>query len=211
MSVNITDAEHIKLLNSEDIYGIMQKVLLREEKIEPQQEHFWILGLAEDNRLLFIELIGWGTLEATNVEPMEVFSLALQKQAAKIILCHNQVGGELAVSAKDRDLTDRLLQVGIIVKTNVLDHLIISEKGYLSFAHTGLLRELLESTKYVPPYELVDRIQREAALLADRRVEEVRIQMTLRLKRRGVELETIAEVTGLSLEEIENIKGPEEY
>lgn len=73
---------------------------------------------------------------------MEVFSFALQKRAVEIILCHNHPSGELKPSEGDKDASDRLIQVGIIVDTEVLDHLIISTKSYLSFKYTGLLDEL---------------------------------------------------------------------
>ena len=98
---------------------------------------------------------------------MEVFSLALQKRAVRIILCHNHPSGELEPSNGDKDITDRLIQVGIIVKTAVLDHLIISEKSFLSFAETGLMSELEQSTKYVPSYVLEQRIRKEAKKLAE--------------------------------------------
>eukprot|EP01090_Pellita_catalonica_P019836 TRINITY_DN6863_c0_g1_i1.p1 TRINITY_DN6863_c0_g1~~TRINITY_DN6863_c0_g1_i1.p1 ORF type:complete len:130 (-),score=5.73 TRINITY_DN6863_c0_g1_i1:2-391(-) len=114
MDIKLTEQEKIKILNSDDIYGIMQKILLRESKIDQNREHFWVIGLANNNRILFIELISLGTINATLVEPMEVFSLALQKRAVKIILCHNHPSGELTPSENDKNLTDRLIQVGII-------------------------------------------------------------------------------------------------
>lgn len=54
---------------------------------------------------------------------MEVFSFALQKRAVKIMLCHNHPSGELTPSEMDKDITYRLIQVGIIVNCRVIDHL----------------------------------------------------------------------------------------
>ena len=85
MDIKLTDAEKIKILNSDDIYGIMQKILLRENKIDQNREHFWVIGLENNNRLLFIELIGLGSVKKVIAEPMEVFSFALQKRAVKRI------------------------------------------------------------------------------------------------------------------------------
>lgn len=62
---------------------------------------------------------------------MEVFSFALQKRAVKIILCHNHPSGELNPSDADKDVTDRLIQVGIILNCHVADHLIITPKTFL--------------------------------------------------------------------------------
>ena len=183
--------EQIRILNSDDLYGIMQRVLLREQKIDQNREHFWVIGLANDNRLLFIELISLGTVNQTLAEPMEVFSLALQKRAVKIMLVHNHPSGELKASEADKDVTDRLIQVGKIVNTEVIDHLIITEKTYMSFADTGLMAKLGESLKYVPNYVQRDQLYRE--LMAE---------IAKSLYKKGMALERVVEHTGLSEGEI---------
>ncbi|MCY1634971.1 JAB domain-containing protein, partial [Marinifilum sp. D737] len=144
-----------------------------------------------------------GTINQTLVEPMEVFSLALQKRAVKIILCHNHPSGELTPSDSDKDITDRLIQVGIIVNTKVIDHLIISDKSFLSFNDIGLLAELKKSTRYVPSYVLEQRIRKEAADIAKRNE---KVEIAKQLKRNGVDEETIALSTGLSLEEVQKLR-----
>ena len=203
MNIKLTEAERIKILNSDDLYGIMQKILLREQKIDQNREHFWVIGLENNNRILFIELISLGTVNKTFAEPMEVFSLALQKRAVSIILCHNHPSGELRPSDEDKDITDRLIQVGIIVDLKVIDHLIISNKSYLSFKDIGLLEELEESTKYVPPYVLAKRMRKEAAEIAKRKNT---IEIAKQFKRNGVDNETISLSTGLTIEEVEKLR-----
>lgn len=221
MDINLTPAEKIKILNSDDLYHVMQKILLRENKIDQNREHFWVVGLESNNRILFIELISLGTVNKTIVEPMEVFSLALQKRAVQIILCHNHPSGSLKASADDKDVTDRLIQAGRIVNMPVLDHLIISERSYLSFEDVGLMKELKQSVKYVPSYELVKRIRREAELKSQQALLEVKALMKEKikeadvkakliiakeLKRDGMENERVAALTKLSLEEVKNLK-----
>ncbi|RLK02507.1 JAB domain-containing protein [Tenacibaculum discolor] len=203
MDIKLTEQEKIKILNSDDIYGIMQRILLRDNKIDQNREHFWVIGLANNNRILFIELISLGTVNATLVEPMEVFSFALQKRAVKIILCHNHPSGELKPSEADKDISDRLIQVGIIVDTEVVDHLIISEKSYLSFGDIGLLDELKKSTKYVPKYVLEQRLKKEAAEIAKRNE---KIEIAKAFKRSGLDNELIAKNTGLTIEEVEKLR-----
>ena len=203
MNIKLTEAERIKILNSDDLYGIMQKILLREQKIDQIREHFWVIGLENNNRILFIELISLGTVNKTFAEPMEVFSLALQKRAVSIILCHNHPSGELRPSDEDKDITDRLIQVGIIVDLKVIDHLIISNKSYLSFKDIGLLEELEKSTKYVPPYVLAKRMKKEAAEIAKRKNT---IEIAKQFKRNGVDNETISLSTGLTIEEVEKLR-----
>ncbi|KAF9659321.1 JAB domain-containing protein [Tenacibaculum mesophilum] len=203
MDIKLTEAEKIKILNSDDIYGIMQKVLLRESKIDQNREHFWIIGLENNNRILFIELISLGTVNATLVEPMEVFSLALQKRAVKIVLCHNHPSGELTPSDNDKNLTDRLIQVGIIVNTHVIDHLIISDKSYMSFKNIGLLEELEKSKRYVPKYVLEEQIKKEMSKIIEKNRN---IEIAKQLKRKGVDNETIVFATGLTIEEVEKLR-----
>ncbi|WP_271782001.1 JAB domain-containing protein [Aquimarina algiphila] len=203
MDIQLTNEEKIKILNSDDIYGIMQKILLREGKIDQNREHFWVIGLENNNRILFIELISLGTINKTLAEPMEVYSLALQKRAVKIILCHNHPSGELTPSDADKDITDRLIQVGLIVNTPVTDHLIITHKSYLSFKNNGLLEELEKSTKYVPKYEIEQRIKKEATEIAERKKT---IEIAKQLKRKGIDNETITFSTGLTIDEVENLK-----
>ncbi len=203
MDIDLTDEERIKILNSDDLYTIMQKILLRENKIDQNREHFWVIGLENNQRVLFIELISLGSVNQTLVEPMEVFSLALQKRAVKIILCHNHPNGELRPSPEDLDLTDRLIQVGLIVDTPVLDHLIISEKSFLSLEDNGYMKELRKSSKHVPTYMVIENAKREAAKIAKRHKA---IEIAKKLKRIGTDNAVIAEVTGISIVEIEALR-----
>ena len=203
MNIKLTEAERIKILNSDDLYGIMQKILLREQKIDQNREYFWVIGLENNNRILFIELISLGTVNKTFAEPMEVFSFALQKRAVSIILCHNHPSGELKPSDEDKDITDRLIQVGIIVDLEVIDHLIISDKSYLSFKDIGLLQELEKSTKYVPSYVLEQRIKKELIEVTKRKE---KIEIAKELKRRGTTDRDVAGITGLTLEEVEELR-----
>ncbi len=211
MDIQLTKAELIKILNSDDLYGIMQRILLRENKIDRNREHFWVVGLENNNRILFIELISMGSMKQTIVEPMEVFSFALQKRAAKIILVHNHPSGEMKPSDADADITDRLIQVGIIVNTHVIDHLIIAEKTFMSFADLGLLDELKKSTKYVPPYVRVQRMKKEAQELGEKLGEKLGkkvkvLEFAKAMKKANEPIEKIIEYTGLTEEEIKKIK-----
>ena len=220
MNVKLTKAQKIRILNSDDLYGIMQRILLRENKIDRNREHFWVIGLENNNRILFIELISKGTVNKTLVKPMEVFSLALQKRAVSIILCHNHPSGELTPSEADKDITDRLIQTGNIVNTAVTDHLIISEKSYLSFADTALLEVLEKSTRYVPNYVLVQQLKKEAkkarelGIKAEKAKEtgmkagkkKKAVEMAKAMKADGEPVEKIRKYTGLSVADIKKIK-----
>ncbi len=103
------------MLNSRDIFLIMQHILLRENKIGRSKEHFWVVCLSNSNRVLLIELISLGNAKKSIVDPTEIFSFALQKRAVKVIMVHNHPAGELQPSTDDEDITDRMYQVGLFL------------------------------------------------------------------------------------------------
>nr|VFJ51306.1 MAG: DNA repair protein RadC [Candidatus Kentron sp. DK]VFJ68164.1 MAG: DNA repair protein RadC [Candidatus Kentron sp. DK] len=161
MNIKLTAQEKIKVLNGEDIFAIMSKILLREAKIDREKERFRIVGLDADNRILFIELVSLGSVTSTSAKPMETFRVAVLKNAVSVILVHNHTSRDLTPSDADKDLTDRLIQVGRILNIPVFDHLIITTEDFLSFQYQGLMDELRKSLKWVPPYEIEERIRAE--------------------------------------------------
>jgi DNA repair protein RadC len=140
----------------------MKKVLRRQEELNLDREHFWVMGLNIHQWILYLELVSLGTVDATLVDPMSVFSFALQKSACNIVLIHNHPSGDLVPSDKDKDVTDRMIQVGKILYTPVLDHLVISMRTYLRFLDAGIMEELEESTKWEPSYVTQERIRKQA-------------------------------------------------
>jgi DNA repair protein RadC len=207
MNVTLTKAQKIRLLCSTDIYQVMQQVLLRENKIDRNKEHFWTIGLDNANRILYIELISLGTTTSTQVEPMQVFRIAVQKAALQMILVHNHPSGELRHSEEDTILTDRLVQVGNILGIEVIEHLIISETSYNSFCDTGMLDQIKQSTRFVPSYKLQEQIRKEAAALADAKAtSRERKKFAQTLKDKSFTISQIVELTGITEEEAKKLK-----
>ena len=207
MYIKLTSSQRVKILCSDDIYGIMQRVLLRENKIDRNREHFWTISLDNVHKILNIELVSLGTVNETLIAPMEVFSVPLQKRAVKLILIHNHPSGEIQPSEVDKDITDRLIQVGRIMHLPVLDHLIITEKTYYSFADSGLLDELKQSTKYVPAYELKKRYEEEAKAKGNKAGKREKAKEMARvMKNKGYPVDEIMELTGLTKAIINRIK-----
>ena len=89
MTVELFDEQQIKILNADDLFKIMFHILVRENKIDQNKEYFWVVGLANSLKILFIKLVSLETVNSTIVEPMEIFSIAHQKRAVSIILVHN--------------------------------------------------------------------------------------------------------------------------
>ena len=80
-----------------------------------------------------------GGLTNTIVDPRIIFLKALEVQATSIVLCHNHPSGNLTPSRADEELTTRLKNAGMLLDIKVLDHLIVSNEGYYSFADNGLI------------------------------------------------------------------------
>ncbi|PIT13262.1 JAB domain-containing protein [Snodgrassella alvi] len=166
MDIKLTKNDKRYIQNTDDVYSIMQRVLLRENKIDQEKEHFWIIGMNLRGYILYIELIALGTYKAVNIEPMNVFRVAVMKNASRVIIVHNHPSGSLTPSEDDKDTTDRLIQVARILNIELTDHLIITPRSYISFRTIRLMEELEQSLKYVPPYQVVERIRKEEKKIA---------------------------------------------
>lgn len=139
MNVRLSKDQKIKIGSPEDIYSIMQQVLLRESRIGREKEHFWVIGLAVSNKISYIELVSLGSISESIVNPLEVFNLAVRKKSPKIILIHNHPSGDLVPSPEDKSITKNIVEGGKTLTIEVLDHLIISDESYYSFAQNDLL------------------------------------------------------------------------
>ncbi len=211
MRVKLTKEQKIQVLNSRDIFLVMQQILLRENKIGRSKEHFWVVCLSNSNRILLIELISLGNAKKSIVDPTEIFSFALQKRAVKVIMVHNHPGGDLQPSPDDEDITDRMYQVGLFLDVPVIDHIILSETGYYSFTDTGLLLKLSKSTKYVLKYkEEEERLKnlglKKGVEIGRKEGEKIKaIEVAKVLKKNGVNVALIALASGLTEEQIEKL------
>lgn len=139
MDVGLNKDKKIKIGSPDDIYEIMRQVLLRENRVGRNKEYFWVMGLATDNQISYIELVSLGSFSASIVTPLEVFHLAVSKKISRIVLIHNHPSGNLQPSEEDKITTQKLVAGGEILAIEVLDHLVISEDGYYSFVENDLV------------------------------------------------------------------------
>lgn len=102
-------------------------------------EEFWILLLNRANRVLGKQLVSSGGLTGTIADQRIIFKKALDQSACGIILAHNHPSGNSKPSQSDIQLTRRMTDAGRIMDIPVLDHLIITDNGYYSFADEGIL------------------------------------------------------------------------
>lgn len=200
MNVRLKKEHKIQVFSCTDVYPIMREILMRENKRGRNKEHFWVIGLDTKNTILFIELVGLGTVNSVQVSPTEVYSFALQKKAVSIIMVHNHPSGKNDPSEADKDITNHLIQVGLFLNVPVEDHLIISEESFYSFADSGLLVELERSKKYVMKFLLEEEYKKKRAQ------KEREIEMARAMKQKGFTTEVIAEITGLKKAAIAKLK-----
>ena len=206
MNVRLTEAQKVQLLNSQDVYKVMQQFLMRENKIRRNQEHFWVVGLDNASKILFIELISLGTVNSAQVKPPEVFRMGIYKLAVKMILVHNHPSGLTEPSVADLDLTDKLLKSGNMIEIEVIEHLIITEKDFISFANEGIIEDLKNNGRY----ELIDLDKAELQeykmeMEKERVLKENNIKIGKSLKASGMSEDEIKKHTGLRLWDIRKL------
>ena len=117
----------------EDVVGLVRGRLKGKKK-----EHFLALLLDTRNQLIKVAEISVGSLDSSLVHPREVFKEAISATAASVIFAHNHPSGDPTASEDDIRLTKRLAEAGEIVGIDVLDHIIISDRNYLSLKREGL-------------------------------------------------------------------------
>ncbi|HEX9980829.1 MAG TPA: DNA repair protein RadC [Flavobacterium sp.] len=127
-------AELDKITSSNSVFEIMQPVIG-----ELPHEEFWILYLNNSNKVIYKCQLSKGGITGTVVDVRLAFKIALEHGATAIILTHNHPSGTLKASDADRQITKKMKLAGENLDIKVLDHLIITEKNYFSFADEGFL------------------------------------------------------------------------
>ncbi|MGV3461182.1 MAG: RadC family protein [Flavobacterium sp.] len=122
-----------KITSSQAVFDIMQPIVG-----ELPHEEFWVIYLNNSNKVIYKSQLSKGGITGTVVDVRIVFKTALEQNAVAIILCHNHPSGVLQASEQDKQITRQLKQAGQTMSINVLDHVIITEKGYLSFVDEGI-------------------------------------------------------------------------
>jgi len=102
-------------------------------------EVFAVLFLNKANKINHFEIISRGGLTGTVADPRIILRIALEQGATSLVLCHNHPSGNLRPSKADEELTEKIKIAARYLDILVMDHLIVSEEGYFSFADGGLL------------------------------------------------------------------------
>lgn len=124
----------VKIRASTDAVSIFQPMLG-----DLLHEEFWSLYLNRANMIIGKERISAGGMSGTVADPRMIFRAALDKKAVSLILCHNHPSGNTQPSSADVQLTKNMVEAGKVLEINVLDHIIVTQKGFFSFADEGLI------------------------------------------------------------------------
>jgi DNA repair protein RadC len=117
-----------------DVYN-----LLKDRTRYYDREHFMAVFLNTKNHVITVETVSIGSLNSSVVHPRELFKNSIRRSAAALILAHNHPSGDPAPSTEDIDVTQRLAEAGNIIGIQVLDHIIIGEKGFVSLKEQGII------------------------------------------------------------------------
>jgi DNA repair protein RadC len=104
-----------------------------------RHEVFGVIYLNRANKINHFEIVSEGGITGTVADPRIILKKALEEDAVSIILCHNHPSGSLKPSRADEDLTHKIKEAAKYFDIRVLDHMIVSDAGYFSFADEGLL------------------------------------------------------------------------
>ena len=129
-----TDKKKDRIVFSRDIADFLQAQLQYKN-----HEVFVVIFLNVAQKVLHHEIISEGGIDKVMIEPRTILKKALDYNAKAIILCHNHPSGSLKPSRQDLSLTERVKEAAAFFDMHVMDHIIVSNEGYYSFADEGLI------------------------------------------------------------------------
>ncbi len=126
--------EKPQIISSKDAFD-----LLKGDMMDLPTEEFWVLLMNRAHRVIKKKRVSEGGVAGTVADPKVIFKMALEELATGIIVAHNHPSGNLQASQSDIELTKKLKEAGKFMEIQLLDHLIIANQKYLSFADEGLI------------------------------------------------------------------------
>ena len=123
-----------KVTQSADVYEIFKPMLA-----DLPYEEFWVILLNRSNKIIAKEKISQGGVSGTVTDIRLILKKAIEKLACSLILCHNHPSGNLKPSESDISITKKLSEAGKLMEVNVLDHIIVTDQAFYSFADEGYM------------------------------------------------------------------------
>jgi len=132
--------EKIQPKSSKEVFNYLYQSMQKNKK-----EIFKVMFLDGKNRLIEVEDLFEGSLNSSAVYPREIIKKAIQHNAISLIFIHNHPSGDPTPSQSDRDITRELVFAGKLMRIAVLDHIIIGDSKYFSFADDGLIEKYIHN------------------------------------------------------------------
>ncbi len=126
--------EKVKITSSNVAYKVLQKRLS-----DLPHEEFWVLILNRANQVVKEEYLSKGGISGTVVDVRLICKAAIENNASGIVIAHNHPSGQLTASEQDKSITKKLKEALKTFEIALLDHLIIGDQQYYSFADDGIL------------------------------------------------------------------------
>jgi DNA repair protein RadC len=129
----------LKVCDAPSVASLLQGWLNAQDEIERDKEHGIVIVLSVRQRLLLVEVVGVGILDALLLHPREVFRRAITVGGASVIVAHNHPGLECEPSGEDITCTERLRAAGTLIGIAVIDHIIFTPSEFYSFREHDLI------------------------------------------------------------------------
>lgn len=133
---NVKNSERAKVTSSSGCYHLIKPFF---EDVIEYKEKFCVVLLNRNNKVLGVHTLSIGGSSATVVDPKLLFQSVLLSNASAIILAHNHPSGTLSPSDNDKSLTDKIKSGCKLFDISCLDHIILTDESYYSFADNGLM------------------------------------------------------------------------
>lgn len=131
-----TEINKVKISNSQNSNEYLRKIWSNDIGIS---ESFYVLFLNQSNNTIGYKCISQGGITSTIVDIRLIAKYAIESLATSIILAHNHPSGILEASQADKTITDKIQKALKLFDISLLDHIILTEESYLSFADEGIL------------------------------------------------------------------------
>lgn len=132
ITLDQTEGKAIKITSADQVAK-----LVRQQLRHLKREHYFLVCLDTRNKLIAVDKVSEGVLDAALVHPRETFETAIARHAAKIIICHNHPSGEAQPSDDDLAVTKRMVTAGKVLGIAVVDHVIVCRNSYYSLQEHG--------------------------------------------------------------------------
>ena len=177
-NTNAIDKDSVKIKNANIIYELEQV----QEIKNAFQEHVLLIGMNVKNKVININCLGIGRSNQVDIDVKDLIRTAILNGTQKVVLVHNHPSGELTVSESDKYFTNKMKKILEFFEIELLDHVIVSQQGYISLMAEGVICEKYtdEKAEYIENIILLEenqKLQKENQILKNKNKIEVELEM----------------------------------